>query len=304
MLIGHWTPPAFWIPNQTGEVLLAVRQHRRDGLAGAQPAGDQRVGHPVGAGVHLAVAHARGRRRRAGSRGRGAPRRAGAGWPGAPRPVGSSRRYQSDHSAIGGGVDHTRATAVTPGVKTGALAADPIHQMTRPPPTDPVVDAGACASLAHGIEAMARAHRRPPARARPRQRTTATRSSTCRRSSSSARAAAASSSRSTPTTARCCCWRRRGRHEDARRRAHGRRRVRPSASGSARPARPTRKARPPLVTEYRRLAETLGRGPAPVETGLDLQRAAAGLLRAAARAEAVAAQSPAARLRRAGRRTV
>jgi hypothetical protein len=38
-----------------------------------------------------------------------------------------------------------------------------------------------------------------------------------------------------------------------------------------------------------------------VATGLDLQRAAAGLLRTAAHAEVVAAQSPAARLRRAGR---
>jgi hypothetical protein len=66
---------------------------------------------------------------------------------------------------------------------------------------------------------------------------------------------------------------------------------------------PNARARPPLVAEYRRLAETLGVGPQAVETGLDLQRAAAGLLRAAARAEEVAAQSPAARLRRAGRRT-
>ena len=67
---------------------------------------------------------------------------------------------------------------------------------------------------------------------------------------------------------------------------------------------PNARARPPLVTEYRRLAETLGVEPLSVETGIDLQRAAAGLLRAAARAEAVAAQSPSARLRRAGRHTV
>jgi hypothetical protein len=64
---------------------------------------------------------------------------------------------------------------------------------------------------------------------------------------------------------------------------------------------PNAKARPPLVAEYRRLSAVLGLEPAPVQTGLDLQRAAAGLLRAAAHAESVAAQSPAARLRRAGR---
>jgi hypothetical protein len=63
---------------------------------------------------------------------------------------------------------------------------------------------------------------------------------------------------------------------------------------------PNAKARPPLVNEYRRLAGILGVEPEPITTGLDLQRAAAGLLRAAAHAEAVAAQSPAARLRRAG----
>jgi hypothetical protein len=67
---------------------------------------------------------------------------------------------------------------------------------------------------------------------------------------------------------------------------------------------PNARARPPLVTEYRRLAATLGVIPPEIETGLDLQRAAAGLLRAAARAEAVAAQSPSARMRRAGRSTV
>ncbi len=67
---------------------------------------------------------------------------------------------------------------------------------------------------------------------------------------------------------------------------------------------PNAKARPPLVNEYRRLSTSLGLDAEPVQTGLDLQRAAAGLLRAAAQAEAVAAQSPAARLRRAGRRSV
>ena len=40
---------------------------------------------------------------------------------------------------------------------------------------------------------------------------------------------------------------------------------------------------------------------AHLQTGLDLQRAAAALLRAASQAEAAAAQTPAARLRRAGR---
>ena len=65
---------------------------------------------------------------------------------------------------------------------------------------------------------------------------------------------------------------------------------------------PNAKARPPLVNEYRRLSTSLGLDADEVVTGLDLQRAAAGLLRAAAQAEAVAAQSPAARLRRAGRR--
>lgn len=64
---------------------------------------------------------------------------------------------------------------------------------------------------------------------------------------------------------------------------------------------PNAKARPPLATEYRRLSGLLGVEAEDVRTGLDLQRAAAGLLRAAANAEAVAAQSPSARLRRAGR---
>lgn len=65
---------------------------------------------------------------------------------------------------------------------------------------------------------------------------------------------------------------------------------------------PNAKARPRLVAEYRRLSGLLGLEPEPVATGLDLQRAAAGLLRAAAHAEAVAAQTPSARLRRAGMR--
>jgi hypothetical protein len=66
---------------------------------------------------------------------------------------------------------------------------------------------------------------------------------------------------------------------------------------------PNAKARPPLAAEYRRLSALLGVPEEPVQTGLDLQRAAAGLLRAAAHAESVAAQMPAARLRRAGRPT-
>ena len=65
---------------------------------------------------------------------------------------------------------------------------------------------------------------------------------------------------------------------------------------------PNAKARPPLVTEYRRLSGLLGVDAETVATGLDLQRAAASLLRAAAQAEAAAAQTPTARLRRAGAR--
>ena len=64
---------------------------------------------------------------------------------------------------------------------------------------------------------------------------------------------------------------------------------------------PNAKARPPLVAEYGKLSVALGVAPEPVVTGLDLQRAAAGLLRTAALAEAAAAQTPAARMRRAGR---
>lgn len=64
---------------------------------------------------------------------------------------------------------------------------------------------------------------------------------------------------------------------------------------------PNAKARPPLVNQYGAMAEALGVTPEPVQTGLDLQRAAAALLRTASQAEAAAAQTPAARLRRAGR---
>lgn len=64
---------------------------------------------------------------------------------------------------------------------------------------------------------------------------------------------------------------------------------------------PNAKARPPLVAQYLKLAGALGVAPEPVETGLDLQRASAGLLRAAALADTAAAQTPAERLKRAGR---
>ena len=64
---------------------------------------------------------------------------------------------------------------------------------------------------------------------------------------------------------------------------------------------PNAKARPPLVNRYNAMADALGVAVEPVQTGLDLQRAAAALLRSAALAEAAAAQSPSARLRRAGR---
>lgn len=64
---------------------------------------------------------------------------------------------------------------------------------------------------------------------------------------------------------------------------------------------PGARARGPLITEYRRLAAALGAPVEEVSTGRDLQRAAVGLLRAAAAAEAAAAATPAARLRRAGR---
>lgn len=67
---------------------------------------------------------------------------------------------------------------------------------------------------------------------------------------------------------------------------------------------PNAKARPPLVAEYRRLSGLLGVEAEETATGLDLQRASAGLLRSAALAEAAAERSPGARLRRAGRRPV
>jgi hypothetical protein len=66
---------------------------------------------------------------------------------------------------------------------------------------------------------------------------------------------------------------------------------------------PNAKARPPLVAEYRRLCESLGLTIEETPTGLDLQRASASLLRSAVLAEVAAAQTPGARLRRAGRVT-
>lgn len=66
---------------------------------------------------------------------------------------------------------------------------------------------------------------------------------------------------------------------------------------------PNARARASLVTDYRRMATALGVAPAEVERGLDLQRAAASLLRVAADAEVAAAATPAARLRRVGRPT-
>ena len=65
---------------------------------------------------------------------------------------------------------------------------------------------------------------------------------------------------------------------------------------------PNARARPALVRQYRELSAALGAEVEEVATGLDLQRAAAALLRVAVHAEAAAAQTPAARLRRAGRR--
>jgi hypothetical protein len=61
---------------------------------------------------------------------------------------------------------------------------------------------------------------------------------------------------------------------------------------------PKAPARSKLVQEYRKLAERLGIVPAEVTTGGDLQRASAGLLRAAAAAEEAAARDPLRRLRR------
>lgn len=63
------------------------------------------------------------------------------------------------------------------------------------------------------------------------------------------------------------------------------RRVRAAGSPNAR-------ARAALVAQYRELAEALDVAPEVVETGLDLQRASAALLRAAAYAEQAAARSP------------
>jgi uncharacterized membrane protein YdbT with pleckstrin-like domain len=62
---------------------------------------------------------------------------------------------------------------------------------------------------------------------------------------------------------------------------------------------PKAPARSRLVQEYERLAARLGVTPAEVETGGDLQRASAGLLRAAAAAEEAASRDPLRRLRRA-----
>lgn len=55
---------------------------------------------------------------------------------------------------------------------------------------------------------------------------------------------------------------------------------------------PNARARAALVTEYRTLAEALEVAPEVVETGLDLQRASAALLRTAAYAEQAAARTP------------
>jgi hypothetical protein len=64
---------------------------------------------------------------------------------------------------------------------------------------------------------------------------------------------------------------------------------------------PNAPARSTLVADYRRIATALGVPPAEVAKGLDLQRAAASLLRVAADAEVAAAATPGARLRRVGR---
>lgn len=64
---------------------------------------------------------------------------------------------------------------------------------------------------------------------------------------------------------------------------------------------PNAAARRPLVTEYQRLAGALGVEPVTIVSGRELQQAAVGLLRSAAAAEAAAAATPQARLRRAGR---
>ena len=61
---------------------------------------------------------------------------------------------------------------------------------------------------------------------------------------------------------------------------------------------PKAAARSRLVQEYQRLAARLGIAPVEVATGGDLQRASAGLLRAAAAAEEAATRDPLRRLRR------
>ncbi|MGI9539840.1 MAG: hypothetical protein ACR2N6_06810 [Miltoncostaeaceae bacterium] len=61
---------------------------------------------------------------------------------------------------------------------------------------------------------------------------------------------------------------------------------------------PAAKARARLVREYQELAERLNEQPEEVETGLDLPRSPAGLLRVATAAEAAAAADPLTRLRR------
>ncbi len=55
---------------------------------------------------------------------------------------------------------------------------------------------------------------------------------------------------------------------------------------------PNARARASLVNEYRRLAEALSVTPEVTETGLDLQRASAALLRTAAYAEVAATRMP------------
>lgn len=61
---------------------------------------------------------------------------------------------------------------------------------------------------------------------------------------------------------------------------------------------PNAPARARLVREYERLADRLGIRPTGVSSGADLQRASAGLLRAAVAAEEAASRDPRARFRR------
>jgi hypothetical protein len=70
--------------------------------------------------------------------------------------------------------------------------------------------------------------------------------------------------------------------EDVQRHCH---RVRSAGS-------PNAKARPALVTDYRRLCAALSVAPDVPATNMDLQRASAALLRVAAEAEHAAAQRP------------